>query len=432
MKKESFIAACSCIVFFLFCPGLPCQAKQPWVCPDDDPVNGVYWACNYFPLDPGNQWQYTTGEFHIADDIQKCLSGYSGILYATDTYKFSPYMQNSQNGLLFAGCQYKEDVYEDMGFKIEVMPAKMKIGDTVSSRFRHEGVNSTFDVTLVGLETVTVFAGRYDTIKIEIMILDIGKCSYKTTLWLAKDIGPVKIHRTEADPADCDGCIFVCTRDNDIIKLNTAAELVSYHVTNIPDHYTLTVEKIGTGSGTIKGKGITCNGNTCERDGAPGTDITLTAKATSGSTFIGWNGGHCTGTGKCTVALNEDTTVTAEFALQAGTPKISVSPMSVNLGAAEIGSESDSRPITIKNTGNADLDIDSISIIGANSSEFFFDACQPVPAGKSCTLSVWFRPSPPYGKKSAAISISSNDPKKPVINVKLSGQAQPSKFTTAP
>jgi hypothetical protein len=433
MKKQILVIACLSTALVLFCLSLPCQAKQPWICPDDDPVNGVYWACNYFPLEPGNQWQYTTGEFHIENDIQKCDSGYSGILYATDTYKFSPYIQNGRDGLLFAGCQYDETVYEDFGFKIGIMPSKMKIGDTVSSKFKHEGVNSTFDVTLVGLETITVPAEIYDTIKIEIMIQDIGKCSYKTTLWLAKDIGPVKIHRTEANPADCGGCIFVCNPDHDLIKLNTAAELVSYHVTNTPDYYTLTVESTGTGSGTIKGKDISCNGNTCEGIGAPGTAISLTAKANPGSTFVGWNGGNCSGTGKCNVVLNDDITVTAEFKLQEGTPKISVSPMSVNLGTAAIGNESDGRPITIKNTGKGALIIESISITGANSGEFILDdQCLTVPAGSSCTMSVSFLPSPPHGKKNAILSITSNDPKKPVINVKLSGQTPPGKIKVAP
>jgi len=70
-------------------------------------------------------------------------------------------------------------------------------------------------------------AGTFKTLKIEISVNDIGECSYKTTLWFAKGIGPVKIARTDPNPADCLGCMFVCDPDNDVRKLNTPAELNS-------------------------------------------------------------------------------------------------------------------------------------------------------------------------------------------------------------
>jgi hypothetical protein len=41
--------------------------------------------------------------------------------------------------------------------------------------------------------------------------------------------------------------------------------------------------------------------------------VTLTASPASGSTFTGWSGGGCSGTGTCVVALGADTTVTAGF-----------------------------------------------------------------------------------------------------------------------
>jgi len=41
--------------------------------------------------------------------------------------------------------------------------------------------------------------------------------------------------------------------------------------------------------------------------------VTATATATAGSTFAGWSGGGCSGTGTCTVALNADTSVPASF-----------------------------------------------------------------------------------------------------------------------
>src|SRR5439155_1567413 len=58
--------------------------------------------------------------------------------------------------------------------------------------------------------------------------------------------------------------------------------------------------------------GITC-GVTCSASFASGTAVTLTAAPAAGSTFSGWSGGGCTGTGSCVVTLSAAATVTATF-----------------------------------------------------------------------------------------------------------------------
>jgi hypothetical protein len=77
---------------------------------------------------------------------------------------------------------------------------------------------------------------------------------------------------------------------------------------------TLTVVRAGTGGGTVTSSppGITC-APTCSSAFAVGNPVTLTAVADSNSTFAGWSGGGCGGSGTCTVTLNADTTVTATF-----------------------------------------------------------------------------------------------------------------------
>ena len=45
------------------------------------------------------------------------------------------------------------------------------------------------------------------------------------------------------------------------------------------------------------------------------TRVTLRAAAGAESYFSGWSGGSCSGTGDCTVAADEDKTVTARFSL---------------------------------------------------------------------------------------------------------------------
>jgi hypothetical protein len=50
--------------------------------------------------------------------------------------------------------------------------------------------------------------------------------------------------------------------------------------------------------------------------------VTLTATAASGSTFAGWSGGGCSGTGTCTVTMTADKSVTANFDLTSPTDVI--------------------------------------------------------------------------------------------------------------
>jgi hypothetical protein len=96
--------------------------------------------------------------------------------------------------------------------------------------------------------------------------------------------------------------------------------------------------------------------------------------------------------------------------------------MSVNLGSIPVGGTSLPKTITIKNTGTSDLIISSMTMSGLNESEFSqTHDCMTVTKGSSCTALVTFIPLS-IGNKNALISISSNDPKKQVVNVKLTGQ----------
>jgi uncharacterized repeat protein (TIGR02543 family) len=75
----------------------------------------------------------------------------------------------------------------------------------------------------------------------------------------------------------------------------------------------LSVTKAGSGSGTVTSSpaGIDC-GATCAASFPNGTMVTLTATPDAGSTFTGWIG-DCTGTGPCTVTMDQDRAVTASF-----------------------------------------------------------------------------------------------------------------------
>jgi uncharacterized repeat protein (TIGR02543 family) len=79
----------------------------------------------------------------------------------------------------------------------------------------------------------------------------------------------------------------------------------------------LTVAKAGDGTGTVASDpaGIDC-GPACTKGFGVGTRVTLSARAAAGSAFTGWSGSGCSGTGTCTVAMNESHVVTATFSAQ--------------------------------------------------------------------------------------------------------------------
>ena len=83
---------------------------------------------------------------------------------------------------------------------------------------------------------------------------------------------------------------------------------------------TLSVGKNGSGSGTVTSTpaGLNC-GSTCSQSVTPGTAVTLTATAATGSTFAGWSA-PCSGTGTCVVTVSGATAVTATFNLVPASP----------------------------------------------------------------------------------------------------------------
>lgn len=77
---------------------------------------------------------------------------------------------------------------------------------------------------------------------------------------------------------------------------------------------TLNVNKSGTGTGTVTSSpaGIDC-GSDCSEQYYRATSVPLTAVPSAGSSFTGWVGAGCTGTGTCDVAVNTDTKIIAVF-----------------------------------------------------------------------------------------------------------------------
>ncbi len=99
---------------------------------------------------------------------------------------------------------------------------------------------------------------------------------------------------------------------------------------------TLNINKSGNGAGTVTSTDALINcGITCSRTYNYGTSVTLTATASSGSTFAGWSGGGCSGTSAtCTVTMDASKSVTVTFTQQTSNSFVSGSttPSQVNAG----------------------------------------------------------------------------------------------------
>ena len=85
----------------------------------------------------------------------------------------------------------------------------------------------------------------------------------------------------------------------------------------------LVVSKAGAGAGTITSDpaGLDC-GTTCSASYPLGSTVTLAANPALGSTFAGWSGEGCSGTGACQVTTDRFRAVTATFEVACPDPVI--------------------------------------------------------------------------------------------------------------
>jgi hypothetical protein len=89
---------------------------------------------------------------------------------------------------------------------------------------------------------------------------------------------------------------------------------IKISINKMPSKYTLTINKGGTSTGVVTSspEGINC-GSDCDEVYYSGTVIKLIAIPDTNSSFSGWSGGGCSGTGQCILTINTDTIVTATF-----------------------------------------------------------------------------------------------------------------------
>ncbi|MEW5746594.1 MAG: choice-of-anchor D domain-containing protein [Nitrospirota bacterium] len=190
-------------------------------------------------------------------------------------------------------------------------------------------------------------------------------------------------------------------------------------------NYTVSVSKNGTGSGTVTSSpsGISC-GTDCGQAYAQGTIVTLKAAAAAGSTFKGWSGGGCSGTGDCIFTVSANATVTASFdtaSTQSG-QNIAVKSTAVDYGTVALNTTKEKK-IEVKNTGTAPLTVTRVAISGTNASLFSLGSSSTftVQPGSDYDLKVRFKPAT-TGRKTATVTVYSNDPDTPALTIAVRGE----------
>jgi hypothetical protein len=158
-----------------------------------------------------------------------------------------------------------------------------------------------------GLGKVTSYPGG---------ILCLANCS--TTTAAFKEGTKVKLNQAPSKHFHFVEWLGDCTGSGSCeVTMDKDREVKALFAENVK--YSLSLAKKGGGQGTVKSSpaGVNC-GIVCGSQAADfhdGTVVVLTAavQAGKGSTFAGWSGAGCSGTGTCTVTMDEAKSVEAEF-----------------------------------------------------------------------------------------------------------------------
>ncbi|HKL20387.1 MAG TPA: choice-of-anchor D domain-containing protein, partial [Tichowtungia sp.] len=106
-----------------------------------------------------------------------------------------------------------------------------------------------------------------------------------------------------------------------------------------------------------------------------------------------------------------------------GSPEISLSRTQIDFGIVRVNETSIDQPVTIENSGSADLSLDLLSISGAHLADFALsnDTCshQVLAPGTTCSIDLVLTPSV-VGERTAQVDVPSNASAQPAV-IGLSG-----------
>ncbi len=165
--------------------------------------------------------------------------------------------------------------------------------------------------------------------------------------------------------------------------------------------------------------------NTC------GTSLGIGASCTITATFTP----TATGARTANVTFTDNATNSPQNLTLKGTgtdPTVSLTPSSLTFPNENVGAKSAGMTVTLKNTGNATLTIDSITVGGADAGDFS-DTTKcgtTLAAGKSCTVTAFFKPTA-TGTRTGTVIFTTNAPGSPAT-VTLTGTGTQPEVTLTP
>jgi FtsP/CotA-like multicopper oxidase with cupredoxin domain len=194
------------------------------------------------------------------------------------------------------------------------------------------------------------------------------------------------------------------------------------NTTSAPQTVTLT----NAGPGPLAITGITVTGTNAADFAQSNTCGTAVAAANSCTITVTFTP-KATGARSATVTITSTNPTALSITLSgSGTaPVISPSNNGFQFGSITVGTTTTPQTLTLVNTGNANLVINSYTLIGGNTGDFATTAstCTPgisLAAGGACTIGTTFTPAA-MGNRSTVLRINSNDPVTPALNISLSG-----------
>lgn len=325
----------------------------------------------------------------------------------------APEIEVRGNSVVIANGDISPSVADDTDFGSVNVPA-----GSVSHNFAIHNTG-TGNLTLDGIPSVVISGDHSDD-------FIISTFPSGTVLPAGSSVFTVRF-----DPSDAgtrSATITIANNDND-----EDPYVFSIQGTGTVPAYLLSVQKSGTGSGTVTSSpaGINC-GSTCSNSFSSNTQVALTASPASGSIFSGWSGAGCSGLGTCSILMTSPQSVEAIFTLVSSpSPEIDLRYGANNVaivngdatpstadgtdfGIADIASGTVSHWFSVWNLGTASLQLTGnprVVISGPSASEFTVTSqpSSPIGAGgNSVQFEVVFNPGD-IGTRSATISIANND-----------------------
>lgn len=175
----------------------------------------------YWPIKPPAAWVMDYEMFILTNDTLQFANLPGQKMFTVSTFCEDGlcgqnyfYIYSGPGGLLILGV-YEEGTLIDLSATpIKIVEADMTIGQstvTVIPAGTFDADPITLTVHLVAQENVTVPAGIYEnTLVLQIDITDSPTTNYREKVWLAQNVGPVKIERISETPENHDGCFFTC------------------------------------------------------------------------------------------------------------------------------------------------------------------------------------------------------------------------------